>query len=92
MKSSSSLCAKGDCTLGGTLLGLAPIPVNFAYFFVDDYLPYFEIVLPSKIAEITTVVCVPVFVCTVIERSILKFSRASACPPLVLNSLTQKTG
>lgn len=78
--------------VGGTLLGLAPIPVNYVFFFVDDYLPYFEILLPSKIAEITTVIVAPIVVCTVTERVILQFSRGSAGTSLVQNSLIQTIG
>ncbi|WP_404308183.1 hypothetical protein [Neorhodopirellula lusitana] len=52
--------------LGGCLLGATAIPVNWM---VLDYL--YLIPLPSKVAEVLTVLLIPVIICTLSERMFL---------------------
>jgi len=58
--------------IGGAILGLVPIPLNVAIMSNLWVLPQ---VVPFKVAEIIVVISVPVVVCTVAERAILRGSR-----------------
>ncbi|KAA5535408.1 hypothetical protein FYK55_28590 [Roseiconus nitratireducens] len=65
---------------GGVVLGLVPIPLWGA---IQPYLWALEPLVPYKTFQSTIMICVPVVVCTMVERIMLKFRvRESDAPAL----------